>query len=104
MTRISRPYLLKLAERLDNFCDKGVFTAEHRWELVKEAADTLRCISLEDDIQDSMKEVMRQKVAYAMAEKMEDRPSDGAIKFFLPLADIAISTVSDLTKNRKSKA
>lgn len=41
------PDLIKLAERLEDFAEKGVFTAEHRWQSVVDAAAALRAVASE---------------------------------------------------------
>lgn len=47
MMRISRPHLLDLARRLEDFQQNGVFTAQHRYDLVGDAAAALRAVASE---------------------------------------------------------
>lgn len=56
MMRISRPHLLELAAQLEEFSEWGVFTAEHRWQTVVDAAAALRSIVAEDNISASATE------------------------------------------------
>jgi hypothetical protein len=42
---ISSERLVELAKQLEEFSERGVFTAEHRWQTVVDAAAALRAVA-----------------------------------------------------------